>query len=180
MTSLEQPLPGVHLLRPKVVVDARGDFVKTFYREAFAALGLHFDPVEEFFSTSHWGVLRGMHFQVPPADHAKLVYCIRGRVLDVLLDLRKGLPTYGRFAATELSRVNHHQFFIPAGVAHGFLALENDSVLVYKTTTVHSPCHDAGVRWDSFGFDWQLSGALMLSPPDAALPLLADFASPFA
>ncbi len=178
MISLSQPLPGVHLLQPKVFIDTRGDFVKTFHVGAFAELGIDFKPVEEFFSTSRKGVLRGMHFQLPPHDHAKLVYCIRGRVLDVLLDLRKASPTFGQFASAELSRENHHQFYIPSGIAHGFLSLEDDSVMVYKTTTVHAPTHDAGIRWDSFGFDWGIAAPL-ISPRDLAFAALTEFGSPF-
>jgi len=173
MISLDQPLPGVHLLQPKVFKDARGDFVKTYHDGAFRDLGLDFRPVEEFYSTSRKNVIRGMHFQLPPYDHAKLVYCIRGRVLDVLLDLRSGLPSYGKVAAAELSGRNRRQFYIPSGVAHGFLALEDDSVMVYKTTTVHTPTHDAGVRWDSFGFDWHCS-APTISDRDRKFQTLAE------
>jgi dTDP-4-dehydrorhamnose 3,5-epimerase len=174
MTILSEPFPGTYLLRPKVFEDARGDFVKTFHDGLFRELGIEFRPLEEFFSTSRKGVLRGMHFQLPPHDHAKLVYCVRGRVLDVLLDLRTNSPSYGKSVGAELSGENHHQFYIPSGVAHGFLSLENDSVMVYKTSTVHVPSHDAGVRWDSFGFDWALDGAPILSSRDDALPPFAD------
>ncbi|RRJ94453.1 dTDP-4-dehydrorhamnose 3,5-epimerase [Opitutaceae bacterium TAV4] len=178
MTSLSQPFLGAHLLKPKVFEDARGDFVKTFHSGAFAELGIPFAPAEEFFSTSRKGVLRGMHFQLPPHDHAKLVYCIRGRVLDVLVDLRKTSPTYRQVASAELSCENHHQFYIPSGVAHGFLALEDNSVMVYKTTTVYAPSHDAGIRWDSFDFNWGTT-APIISPRDTAFSPLADFVSPF-
>jgi dTDP-4-dehydrorhamnose 3,5-epimerase/CDP-3, 6-dideoxy-D-glycero-D-glycero-4-hexulose-5-epimerase len=179
MTILSQPFPGTCLLQPKVFEDFRGDFVKTFHAGLFSELGIDFAPVEEFFSTSKRGVLRGMHFQLPPHDHAKLVYCVRGRVLDVLLDLRRGSPTFGQAASAELSRQNHHQFFIPAGVAHGFLSLEDDSVMVYKTTSVHAPSHDSGVRWDSFGFDWQLTQPPIVSARDAAFATFPEFISPF-
>jgi dTDP-4-dehydrorhamnose 3,5-epimerase len=179
MQSISQPLPGVHLLQPKVFEDNRGDFVKTYHEGAFHQLGIDFKPVEEFFSTSKEGVLRGMHFQLPPHDHAKLVYCIRGSVLDVLLDLRRGSSTYGQATSAVLSRQNHHQFFIPTGIAHGFLALEEDSVMVYKTTTVHAPSADFGVRWDSFAFTWPLDTNPILSARDAAFPALTNFASPF-
>lgn len=179
MLSLDQPLPGVHLLQPKVFTDNRGDFVKTYHTGAFAELGISFTPVEEFFSTSHKGVLRGMHFQLPPHDHAKLVYCIRGRVLDVLLDLRKNSPTYGKTASAELSRENHHQFYIPSGVAHGFLSLEDNSVMIYKTSTVHAPSHDAGILWDSFGFEWPQGASYTISPRDQKLPALSAFLNPF-
>lgn len=178
MLSLSQPLSGVHLLQPKVFIDQRGDFVKTYHVREFAALGIEFNPVEEFFSTSRKGVIRGMHFQLPPHDHAKLVYCIRGRVLDVLLDLRKASPSYGKMATAVLSRENHHQFYIPSGIAHGFAALEDDSVMVYKTTTVHAPESDAGIRWDSFGCDWQ-TAAPIVSVRDNGFPSLAEFLTPF-
>ena len=178
MRSIGQPLPGVHLLQPRIIADARGDFVKTYHIGFYAELGIDFVPEEEFFSTSKRGVVRGMHFQLPPYDHAKLVYCVRGRVLDVLLDLRKASPSFGCAVSTELSRANSQLFYIPAGIAHGFLSLEDDSVMVYKTTAVHQPDHDAGVRWDSFGFDWGLASP-SLSTRDAALPRLQEFASPF-
>jgi dTDP-4-dehydrorhamnose 3,5-epimerase/CDP-3, 6-dideoxy-D-glycero-D-glycero-4-hexulose-5-epimerase len=178
MISLSQPLFGVHLLKPKVFEDARGDFVKTFHANAFSELGIPFKPMEEFFSTSRKNVLRGMHLQLPPHDHDKLVYCIRGRVLDVLLDLRTTSPTCNMFASAELSRENHNQFFIPRGVAHGFLAMEDESVMVYKTSTVHAPSHDAGVRWDSFGFDWRCVNPIV-SNRDGAFPRVENFTFPF-
>ncbi len=137
-----------------------------------------FIPRESFYSTSRRGVLRGMHFQTPPHSHAKLVYCIRGSALDVVVDLRKSSPRYGAAASAELSEKNHQQLFIPTGLAHGFLALESDTVLVYMTTTVHSPSHDMGIHWDSFGFDWGTE-APTLSARDARLPTLGAFDSPF-
>ena len=179
MTIIDQPFAGTYLLKPRVFEDNRGDFVKTFHDGLFRELGLEFRPMEEFFSTSHRGVLRGMHFQLPPHDLDKLVYCVRGRVLDVLLDLRKGSATYGQSASAELSRENHHQFYIPSGVAHGFLSLDADSVMVYKTSTVHSPAHDAGVRWDSFGYAWPQLENRILSPRDQNFPALAEFVTPF-
>ena len=179
MTVVSQPFPGAFLLQPKAFEDARGEFVKTFHEGVFRELGIAFCPVEEFFSTSRRGVLRGMHFQLPPHDHAKLVYCVRGRVLDVLLDLRKGSPSFGRSVAAELSRENRRMFFIPSGIAHGFLSLEDESLMIYKTSSVHAPAHDAGVRWDSFGFDWGLPAAPIMSARDAALPPFASFANPF-
>jgi dTDP-4-dehydrorhamnose 3,5-epimerase len=164
---------------PKVFTDNRGDFVKTYQAEAFSELGISFTPVEEFFSTSHKGVLRGMHFQLPPHEHDKLVYCVRGRVLDVLLDLRKDSPTYGKSVSAELSRENHHQLYIPRGVAHGFLSMEDESVLVYKTTTVHAPSYDTGIRWDSFGFQWPEGGNFIISTRDQQFPHQQAFNSPF-
>ena len=173
-----EPLSGAFVLNPRVFEDMRGDFVKTFHQPDFVALGIHFDPREEFFSTSHRNVLSGMHFQLPPHDHEKFVYCIRGSILDVVLDLRKGSPDLGKFAGIRLSAQNRQLFFIPKGMAHGFLALEDDTVVVYKTSTVHSPSHDAGVRWDSFGFVWPVETPI-LSERDRSFPAMADFNSPF-
>ena len=178
MTVLDQPFRGTYLVKPKVLGDDRGVFVKTFHGDAFAELGFPFQPVEEFFSVSHQGVVRGMHCQLPPYDHEKLVYCVRGGVLDVLLDLRLGSPTYGRYTSVELSAENHLQFLIPKGIAHGFLSLEPESLMIYKTSTVHAPSHDTGVRWDSFGFSWPISRPVV-SKRDAGLSEFADFRSPF-
>lgn len=175
---LAEPFAGTFLIQPKIFEDHRGDFVKTFHRDSFAALGLDFVVTEEFYSTSRRGVIRGMHFQLPPHDHAKLVYCVRGRVLDVLVDLRKSSKTYGQVASAEFTGENRHMFFIPRGIGHGFLALEDDSVMVYKTSTVHAPSHDAGVRWDSIGFDWG-SDRPVTSARDDSFPALREFVSPF-
>jgi dTDP-4-dehydrorhamnose 3,5-epimerase len=167
-------------LRPLVFEDARGTFVKPFHEGQLAAHGIAMAVREEFFSTSRKGVLRGMHFQVPPHAHQKLVYCLTGRVLDVLLDLRKASPSFGTAAAFELSAANRHVVHIPPGIAHGFLSLEDDSCLIYKTDAVHAPDCDAGVLWNSFGFAWPLDGsAPVISPRDLAHPELCDFESPF-
>ena len=177
--KLSTALDGVFLLRPRIFADVRGTFVKTFHADLFAEQGFAFEPREEFFSTSRQGAVRGMHFQVPPADHAKLVYCSHGAVLDVVLDIRKASPTYGRAISFELSAENCLSAFIPSGFAHGFLALTEGALMVYKTSTVHTPSCDAGIRWDSFGFDWPLAGEPILSDRDAKFPTLAEFESPF-
>ncbi|WP_193210814.1 dTDP-4-dehydrorhamnose 3,5-epimerase [Luteolibacter marinus] len=180
MELISEPLPGVRVLRPFVFEDARGNFVKPFHEGQLAAHGIEMTVREEFFSTSAAGVLRGMHFQVPPHAHQKLVYCISGRVLDVVLDLRRDSPGYGRCAAFELSAANHHVVHIPVGLAHGFLSLEDQSCLVYKTDAVHAPDCDAGILWNSFGFDWPVAGfEPVISPRDQAHPRLSDFSSPF-
>lgn len=180
LTAHSTSLAGLVSLEPKIFKDHRGSFVKTFHEGVFCELGLPFEAKEEFFSTSRLGVLRGMHFQSPPADHTKLVYCATGAVLDVVLDLRRQSPTYGKFHAGELNETNRRAFYIPTGFAHGFLALTEGALMVYKTSTVHVPACDAGVRWDSFGFDWPLGEmAPILSKRDAEFPALADFNSPF-
>jgi dTDP-4-dehydrorhamnose 3,5-epimerase len=178
MEFIPTELPGLCLIRPRLFQDARGSFVKTYHQDAFREAGLDFAPREEFFSTSAKNVLRGMHFQLPPAAHAKLVYCLAGGVLDVVLDLRKNSPTFGRFQARELNAANREMFFIPVGFAHGFLALTENATMVYQTDTVYSPAHDAGVRWDSFGFDWPVKNPV-LSERDKNFCALAEFPSPF-
>ena len=178
MELVPTELPDLQVIRPRIFRDARGSFVKTFNRNTFHELGLDFEPREEFFSTSAKNVLRGMHFQLPPADHAKLVYCITGSVLDVVLDLRKNSPAFGRSCARELSAANREMFFIPAGFAHGFLTLDDGATMVYQTSTGYSPAHDAGVCWDSFGFDWPVKNPI-LSERDQKFPALRDFLSPF-
>jgi dTDP-4-dehydrorhamnose 3,5-epimerase len=178
MQLISEPLPGVKIIRPFVFEDSRGNFVKPFHEEQLAAHGIHISVKEEFFSTSEAGVLRGMHFQVPPHAHQKMVYCITGCVMDVLLDLRKDSPTFGQAVSFELSAANRHVVYIPRGIAHGFLAKEPNSCLVYKTDAVHAPRHDTGIHWASFGFDWQVKNPA-ISPRDVAFGPLAAFDSPF-
>ena len=177
MKVLPTELDGVFVLKPNVFEDARGCFVKTYHEGLFESCGIRFVPKEEFFSVSRKNVLRGMHFQQPPAAHGKLVYCPVGRVLDVVLDLRSTAKG-ARCISRELSSENREMLFIPIGCAHGFLALEDNSMMVYQTSTVHSPPHDAGVLWNSFGFDWPVKNPI-LSERDQKFPALRDFQSPF-
>lgn len=173
MKLVEQILPGTFVLEPERFVDQRGAFVKTYHEDVWRALGIGFEMREEFYSTSRAGVIRGMHFHAPPHAHDKVVYCLSGGVLDVLLDLRQG-PGYGRAVSTILSAENRRMLFIPVGVAHGFKALADDSLLVYKTSTVHTPASDRAIRWDSFGFDWDIESPI-LSDRDRSHAPLAEF-----
>ena len=173
------PLAGVLVHSPTIMTDKRGVFVKTFHHGMFAEAGVRFEMQEEFFSLSAKNVIRGMHFQEPPHDHAKLVMCLGGQILDVVVDLRKSQPTFGKAWFLELSEQNRRVLYIPPGLAHGFLSLTDDSLTHYKTTAMHSPAHDKGIRWDSFGLQWPVTNAV-LSERDAALPALGDFESPFA
>jgi dTDP-4-dehydrorhamnose 3,5-epimerase len=177
MKVLPTELDGVFVLKPNVFEDARGSFVKTYHEDLFASCGIRFAPKEEFFSVSRKNVLRGMHFQRPPAAHDKLVYCPVGKVLDVVLDLRASAKR-GLFISRELSASNREMLFIPRGCAHGFVTLEDDSMMVYQTSTVHSPAHDAGVLWNSFGFEWPVRNPV-LSERDQKFPALRDFESLF-
>ena len=172
-------LPGVEVWPAVVHDDDRGRFVKTLHPSWAGGEGI--DLREEFYSVSSSGVLRGMHFQVPPADHTKWVTCVAGRVLDVLLDLRPG-DTYGRAWSIELDADRPATIAIPRGVAHGFLSLTEGSVMLYRTDHEHSPNHDRGIAWNSFGFDWPLDAFgsdLRTSPRDAAHPTFSEFDTPF-
>jgi len=180
MELLAEPLPGIKILRPPTFEDARGGFVKTFHDGQLAAHDIAMTVREEFFSTSGVGVLRGMHFQLPPHAHQKLVYCITGRVLDVVLDLRKGSATFGQSVGFELTEANRYIAYIPVGFAHGFLSLEPSTRMIYKTDAVHAPEYDWGIRFDSFGFAWPDCGVQpVISPRDRAHPSMGDFDSPF-
>ena len=174
----ETAIPGVRELRASVRPDPRGRFVKTFHAGFFAEHGLAADFREQYYSVSEAGVLRGLHFQAPPADHAKLVCCTAGAVLDVALDLRIGSPAFGRHVALTLSAENAAQAYIPPGCAHGFCVTEGPATLVYAATTEYAPEFDAGVLWNSAGIDWPIETPT-LSERDAALPPLGEFDSPF-
>lgn len=171
-------LPGCHLLDLPNSRDARGTFVKTFHSAAFAALGLESVVAECFYSVSERDVVRGLHFQAPPTDHAKLVHCLSGRMLDAVVDLRVGSPTYGGHACAPLAGGGAQAVYVPRGVAHGFRALEAGTIVAYQTSTVHAPDHDSGVRWDSAGIDWGVTSPLV-SERDARLVPLSDLESPF-
>ena len=171
-------IEGLLLVEPNHFVDARGSFVKTFHEDIFKAQGLETDLKESFYSESLKGVIRGMHFQLPPHDHAKLVFCTAGEVLDVALDLRKNSKTYGQCQSFSLSEGNKHMLYIPRGMAHGFCSISDKATLFYFTTSMHAAAHDTGVRYDSFGFNWPVD-APVLSDRDKSFPALGEFDSPF-
>lgn len=174
----ELPLPGCFLLQPTVFQDIRGCFVKSLVSSHLKAHGLRTDFVEQYHSTSGAGVIRGMHFQTPPHEHAKLVYCASGAATDVMLDLRKRSPTFGQAFAVSLTAESGYALYIAAGVAHGFMSTEEPALMIYNVTSEYAPEHDKGVRWDSFDFDWGLK-APVISERDRNLPEFADFQSPF-
>jgi len=178
LTVWATEIPGCLELQLPCAEDERGRLVKPFQRSVFADAGLPADFVEQFYSRSRAGVLRGLHFQTPPRGLAKLVTCVAGDAWDVVLDLRAGSPAYGRHVEVGLSAARANAILIPEGCAHGFLA-GDDAVLAYWVTAEHSPDHDAGVRWDSAGIPWPLDGAPTVSARDAALPALSDFTTPF-
>ena len=171
-------LPGCFELQPVVHRDPRGSFVKTFHAPSFEAAGLSTDFVEEYHSASRRGVIRGLHLQLPPCAHAKLVSCVHGEVFDVAVDLRVGSPTQGQAMTRRLTAADGNALYFPPGLAHGFQALTEDAIVVYRVTSVHAPAQDAGIRWDSAGIECPEPGA-KVSERDATLPTLADFESPF-
>lgn len=168
----------VFIVEPKLFYDERGVFVKTFHELTFKEWGLETNFRESFYSESRRNVIRGMHFQLPPHDHAKLVYVPAGKILDVVVDIRRNSSTYGDFLAVELSGENRRLVYIPAGFAHGFAGLSESSLVIYSTTTVHHPEADSGIRWDSFGCDWGIADPIV-SPRDRAFKKLTELDSPF-
>ena len=171
-------LPGCHLVHFPAFHDQRGSFVKAVQRSAFRAHGLESDFAEVFYTTSLHNVLRGMHFQVPPSHHAKLIYCTSGCICDVALDLRFGSPTYGQHETFDLSERENNAVYLPSGIAHGFFVREVPSVVVYHVTSEHDPACDQGILWNSFGATWPVANPT-LSTRDAAFPTFAQFQSPF-
>jgi len=170
-------LPEVLLLQPKVFGDARGFFMESFNERAFdEAVGHHVEFVQDNHSCSQRGVLRGLHYQLPPHAQGKLVRVVRGSAFDVAVDLRRGSPTFGRWVGATLDAQSHQQLWIPPGFAHGFLALEDDTHFLYKTTDFYARDCERCVAWDdpTIGIDWPALGiAPLLAPKDAAAPRLS-------
>jgi dTDP-4-dehydrorhamnose 3,5-epimerase/CDP-3, 6-dideoxy-D-glycero-D-glycero-4-hexulose-5-epimerase len=177
MQFSKELLPGAWFIELKRFDDMRGNFVKTYANALFEQHRLPFELKEEFYSLSNKDVIRGMHFQLPPHDHDKIVYCPIGAVDDVLLDLRAG-ASYGQVAQVRLSADQPAVVFIPKGIAHGFRSLVDGSLMVYKTSTEYAPAFDAGIRWDSFGFDWGVPQPCM-SERDQKHPPFSSFNTPF-
>ena len=187
MNVIETPIKGVLIIEPKVFTDARGYFFESFSQREFdekvtPLLGHKVQFVQDNESMSSYGVMRGLHFQRPPFTQSKLVRCVRGAVLDVAVDIRKGSPTYGRHFAVELTEENKRQFFISKGFAHGFAVLSETAVFQYKCDEFYHPEADGGISIldSSLGIDWRIPiEKAILSEKDTKHPLLADFDSPF-
>lgn len=169
-----QPLPGVYLLDCPCLPDHRGDFTKLFHSDALSNQGINFTPAESFLTRSKAGVLRGMHFQVGEAAHDKLVTCIKGQVLDVVVDVRPNSPHFNSPFAVEISDSSNTALLIGKGYAHGFFTLAEDSWMLYTTSTVHCPSLDRGVLWSSIAFDWPSQHPL-LSERDKLHPSIQEF-----
>lgn len=188
MEVIKTNIEGPVIIEPKVWGDARGYFFESFSQRDFdekVAIPQYGHPiifVQDNESKSSYGVMRGLHFQCPPYTQSKIVRCVKGKVLDVAVDIRKGSPTYGQHVAVELTEDNHRQFFVPKGFAHGFVVLSETAVFQYKCDEFYHPEVDGGINIqdESLGIDWQIKMEdALLSDKDTKQPLLKDFESPF-
>lgn len=180
-SSLSASLPRV--IVPKRHADDRGWFSETFHEQRLREVGITCRFVQDNQSSSRWaGTLRGFHFHLPPAAQAKLISVLRGRILDVAVDIRRDSPTFGKHVALELSAQSGQQLYVPVGFAHAFLTLEEGVLIMYKVSDYYSPAHDSGIRWNDpdIAYPWPFNDADMItSEKDRRLPFLRDFVSPF-
>ena len=175
-------MDGVVIIEPRIFRDERGYFFESFSQREFVEKVRRIDFVQDNESMSSYGVMRGLHFQRPPFTQSKLVRCVKGRVLDVAVDIRRGSPTYGRHVAVELTEENHRQFFVPRGFAHGFAVLSETAVFQYKCDNFYAPQAEGGIsiKDGSLGIDWQIPlEKAVLSEKDVMHACLKDFDSPF-
>ena len=178
MEVVETAIPEVKIVKPKKHGDHRGFFSETYNRRALAAAGIDIDFVQDNHSLSaDTGTVRGLHFQVPPFAQDKLVRVVHGSILDVAVDIRRGSPTFGRHASAVVSAAEWNQILVPIGFAHGFVTLEPNTEVLYKTTDFYAPEHDRGILWNDpeLGIEWGVDdGRAILSDNDRALPTLND------
>lgn len=182
MEVIKTDIEGVVIIEPKVWRDERGYFFESFSQREFCEKVRRVNFVQDNESMSSYGVMRGLHFQRPPFTQSKLVRCVRGAVLDVAVDIRKGSPTFGQHVAVELTEENHRQFFVPRGFAHGFAVLSEEAVFQYKCDNFYAPQADGGISIvdGSLGIDWRIPvDKAILSEKDTKHALLKDFDSPF-
>lgn len=182
MKVIKTAIEGLVIIEPKVFQDTRGYFFESFSQREFEVKVRKINFVQDNESMSSYGVMRGLHFQSPPFTQSKLVRCVKGNVLDVAVDIRKGSPTYGQHVAVELSEDNHRQFFVPRGFAHGFAVLSETAIFQYKCDNFYTPQADGGIsiQDDTLGIDWQIPiDKALLSEKDLKHPLLKDLDSPF-
>lgn len=182
MNVIKTAIEGVVIIEPRIFNDPRGYFFESFSQREFDEKVGPIRFVQDNESMSRYGVMRGLHFQRPPLAQSKLMRCVRGAVLDVAVDIRKGSPTYGQHVAVELSEENHRQFFIPKGMAHGFAVLSDIAIFQYKCDEFYHPEAEGGISIldKSLGIDWHIPvDQAILSEKDTKHPLLNDFDSPF-
>ena len=182
MKFIETKISDVIIIEPSVFGDARGYFLESYNQNKFEEFIGNISFVQDNESKSSKGVLRGLHFQKPPFAQAKLVRCIKGKVLDVAVDIRKESKTYGNHIAVELSGENKKQLFVPRGFAHGFVVLSESATFAYKVDNTYAPDHDAGIRWNDkeLNIQWDIEDSkVLVSEKDAELPFLSELESPF-
>lgn len=182
MEVIKTKIDGVVIIEPKIFGDARGYFFESFSQREFEEKVRKINFVQDNESMSRYGVMRGLHFQRPPFTQSKLVRCVKGAVLDVAVDIRKGSPTYGEHVAVELTEDNHRQFFVPRGFAHGFAVLSEIAIFQYKCDNFYAPQADGGISIvdSSLGIDWKIpTEKALLSEKDTLHECLKDFDSPF-
>lgn len=182
MDVIETALEGVVIIEPKIFGDDRGYFFESFSQREFDEKVRKVNFVQDNESMSTYGVMRGLHFQRPPFTQSKLVRCVKGAVLDVAVDIRKGSPTYGQHVAVEITENNHRQFFVPRGFAHGFAVLSETAIFQYKCDNFYAPQADGGISIadESLGIDWKIpADKILLSEKDTLHVCLKDFDSPF-
>ena len=182
MDVIRTEIDGVVIIEPKIFGDARGYFFESFSQREFEEKVRKINFVQDNESMSSYGVMRGLHFQRPPFTQSKLVRCVKGAVLDVAVDIRKGSPTYGQHVAVELTEDNHRQFFVPRGFSHGFAVLSETAIFQYKCDNFYAPQADGGIsiKDESFGIDWKIpTDKALLSEKDTLHECLKDFDSPF-
>ena len=182
MEVINTSIEGVVIIEPKVFNDARGYFFESFSQREFEEKVRKVNFVQDNESMSSYGVMRGLHFQRPPFTQSKLVRCVKGAVLDVAVDIRKGSPTYGQHVTVELTEDNHRQFFVPRGFAHGFSVLSETAVFQYKCDNFYAPQADGGISIldDSLGIDWKIPiEKAILSDKDMKHTMLKNFETPF-
>ncbi len=169
-------IPEVVLIEAQAFPDERGFFMETFKHSDFAQAGIRKSFVQDNFSCSRRGTLRGLHYQMNPSAQGKLVACLQGEIFDVAVDLRRGSPTYGQWVRAVLSAENRRMLWVPEGFAHGFQALQDNTLVWYKVTAEYDPSSERGLRWDdpALGIPWPLAKEALLSPKDAVLPTLAE------
>lgn len=178
MTIEKTPIEGLLILQTNNFHDNRGSFQKLFNYDFFKEHGLATDFKEFYYSLNHKNVVRGMHFQTPPAEHVKMVYVSRGRIMDAVLDIRKNSATYGQVFTREMDAEKGVYLYIPKGLAHGFVSLEEDTIVNYAQTSCYDREHDCGIDSMSIGIDWCIAEPIR-SGRDLTFPALKDFNSPF-
>jgi dTDP-4-dehydrorhamnose 3,5-epimerase len=179
---IETKIEDLIILEPTVFEDERGYFLESYNQKKFEQIAGKVSFVQDNESKSVRGVLRGLHFQKPPFDQAKLVRCIKGKVLDVAVDIRNGSKTYGQYVAVELSDENKKQLFVPRGFAHGFLVLSDSAIFSYKVDNIYAPNFDSGIFWNDpkLNISWDVNESeILVSEKDSKLSLFSDFQSPF-